>query len=193
MKGRKKRNIVLASASPRRKALLEQIGIDHTVRESIFDERVVPYEGDPHAYTKELSYGKAFAVAETIKSGLVIGADTVVVLGNEILGKPGTKREAKRMLERLSGVCHRVVTGFTIFDASNGLYVSESCETRVCMRDLSADEIDAYVRTGEPLDKAGGYGIQERGAAFVVSIEGDHGTVVGLPLSAFMVALRRFE
>ena len=185
------RRIVLASASPRRKQLLEQIGLRFEVEPSDYEEDIAP-GSEPHEMAKKLSLGKARAAARKHRKALIIAADTFVVFGDRILGKPHSNAEAREMLRALNGQAHSVISGFTILDAETGQVVSRSVETRVHMKKLTLREIDGYVRSKEPLDKAGGYAIQGRGAVLVERIEGDYFNVVGLPLSALADALREF-
>ena len=185
------KRIVLASASPRRKELLEQIGLRFEVEPSDYEEDIAP-GSEPHEMAKKLSLGKARAAALKHRKALIIAADTFVVFGDRILGKPRTNAEAREMLRALNGQAHSVISGFTILDTETGKVVSRSVETRVHMRKLTLREIDSYIRTEEPLDKAGGYAIQGRGAVLVESIEGDYFNVVGLPLRALADALREF-
>lgn len=185
------KKIVLASASPRRKELLEQIGLQFEVEPSDYDEEIVA-GSEPHEMARRLSLGKARAAARKHRNALIIAADTFVVFGDRILGKPRTDAEAREMLRALSGQAHSVITGFTILDVETGKVVSRSVETRVHMRTMTLKEIENYVRSKEPLDKAGGYAIQEWGAVLVERIEGDYCNVVGLPLSALAESLREF-
>jgi septum formation protein len=185
------KRIVLASASPRRKELLEQIGLRFEVEPSDYEEDIAP-GSEPHEMAKKLSLGKARAAALKHRKALIIAADTFVVFGDRILGKPRTNAEAREMLRALNGQAHSVISGFTILDTETGKVVSRSVETRVHMRKLTLRDIDGYVRSKEPLDKAGGYAIQGRGAVLVERIEGDYFNVVGLPLSALADALREF-
>ena len=185
------RRIVLASASPRRKQLLEQIGLRFEVEPSDYEEDIAS-GSEPHEMAKRLSLGKARAAARKHRKALIIAADTFVVFGDRILGKPHSNAEAREMLRALNGQAHSVISGFTILDTETGKVVSWSVETRVHMRKLTLRDIDGYVRSKEPLDKAGGYAIQGRGAVLVERIEGDYFNVVGLPLSALADALREF-
>ncbi len=185
------RRIVLASASPRRKELLELLGLRFEVEPSNYDEETVS-GSEPHEMVRELSLGKARAAAAKHRDAFIIGADTIVVLGNKVMGKPHTASEAKKMLHTLNGKVHAVITGFTILDTETGKVLSRSVETKVHIRKLTPEEIDNYVRTKEPLDKAGGYAIQGLGAVLVERIEGDYFNVVGLPLSALAEGLKEF-
>ena len=175
--------VVLASASPRRLDLLRQIGIEPFVEPADVDETLD--DGvDVAAAVAGLAAAKARAVAARHQGEpvLVLGADTLVVLDGQPLGKPSDEPEARDMLRRLSGREHQVMTGVAIIDAATGNDVGGVETTIVRFRDLESDEIDAYVATGEPLDKAGAYGIQGGAAAFVAGLTGDHSNVVGLPL-----------
>jgi septum formation protein len=185
------KRIILASASPRRKELLEQIGLRFEVEPSDYGEEIVA-GSEPHEMAKKLSLGKARAAARKHRKALIIAADTLVVLGDRVFGKPHTNAQAREMLRTLNGKTHSVITGFTILDTETGKVLSRSVETRVHMRKQTLKEIDSYVRSKEPLDKAGGYAIQGLGAILVESIEGDFSNVVGLPLSALAEALEEF-
>lgn len=174
--------IVLASASPRRSMLLEQLGIEFAVIPSLkseeLDEEMAPQELAVH-----LAYQKAWEVAQGLEEDcLILGADTIVVLGENILGKPQNPGQAKEMLSRLSGQVHEVMTGIVLL-SNKGRSVKTHCEiTKVHMRKIELPEILSYIATEEPLDKAGAYGIQGKGAIFVEKIEGCYFNVVGLPL-----------
>ena len=171
--------VILASQSPRRRELLNLIGMRHDVRPADIDETVLPGE-EPAPHAERLARGKALAVAHTDPHAITIGSDTIVVVDDAILGKPADEDEARRMLRRLSGREHQV---FTAVAVAHGERVVSSVEVvRVRFRDLTDAEIDAYVATGEPLDKAGAYGIQGYGATIVESIEGDYFAVMGLAL-----------
>lgn len=174
--------IILASNSPRRKELLRQIGLDFRVDPADVDESVLPGES-PEGYAVRVALDKARAAAARAGTGIVIAADTIVVLNEEILGKPAGPGDAERMLKLLSGNVHRVITGLAVMDAATGKALTRASITRVWFRSLTLPEIISYVATGEPLDKAGAYGIQERGALLVDKIEGCYFNVVGLPLS----------
>lgn len=181
--------IVLASQSPRRAALLRQLGIPFDVIHNEVDETLPPGT-DPREAVVRLAKAKAESVAAHLKRGLVIGADTVVVHQGHILGKPHDAADAVQMLRRLSGDTHQVYTGFSLVQVGQGS-VEDVEVTAVTFRDLSDWEIEDYVATGAPLDKAGAYGIQERASIFVSAIEGDYANVVGFPLTRFVLAWRR--
>ncbi|MBC7347550.1 MAG: septum formation inhibitor Maf [Clostridia bacterium] len=174
--------IYLASASPRRRALLRQVGLPFTTVPSRVREEGWP-GGTPADGVRFLALAKAREVASRVLYGLVIGADTVVVLGDEVLGKPSGPTEAHEMLARLSGATHRVLTGLAVVEAASGESLVAHEETAVTFRRLSEAEIASYVASGEPLDKAGAYGVQGLGAVLVERIEGCYYNVVGLPLA----------
>ncbi len=186
-------DLVLASASPRRRQLLAQIGLTFRVRESDVDERpLLSAAGDPEWLTRGLALAKAMAVGRHETDALVLAADTVVVLDGEILGKPRDAVEAQAMLSRLQGRTHRVVTGVAVLDAATGRSRTAAEETRVTLRALTPEEIAAYVAGGEPLDKAGAYAVQGLGAVLVTRIEGCFYNVVGLPLALTVDLLQDF-
>lgn len=183
--------VILASNSPRRKELLRQIGLEFSVDPADVDERVLPDE-PPEQYAVRVALDKARVAAVRARAGLIIAADTIVVLDGEILGKPADAEDATRMLTKLSGRAHTVITGLAIKDASTGKELTRASSTRVWFRAITQREIAAYVSTGEPLDKAGAYGIQQRGALLVDKIEGCYFNVVGLPLSLLGELLQAF-
>lgn len=171
--------LVLASGSPRRRAFLEQLGLTFTVTPAELDERV--HQGElPAAYVERLAREKAQAVAARHPGARVLAADTTVVLEEEILGKPADGAEALAMLRRLSGRTHRVLTGVALAGETLRARV---VETRVVFREASEAELSWYVASGEPLDKAGAYGLQGIGGFLVRRIEGSHSNVIGLPLA----------
>lgn len=183
------RKIILASASPRRKELLEKVGLKFEVEPGDCEE-IVATGLEAHEVVRRLSREKAESVARKHRNAVIIAADTVVLIGDKILGKPHNRNEAKKMLRTLSGKSHAVITGFTIIDTDKKKVLSKSVETKVYIRKLNPKEIDAYVKSGEPLDKAGGYAIQGLGSVIVEKIEGDYFNVVGLPLSALSESLK---
>jgi septum formation protein len=174
--------IILASNSPRRKELLRQIGLDFSSDPADVDERMLADE-TPESYAIRVALDKARVAAGRAKSGIVIGADTIVVLDDTVFGKPVDAQDAERMLLQLSRRMHRVITGLAVMDVATGRALTRASITRVWFRNLTRDEITAYVKSGEPLDKAGAYGIQEKDALLVERIEGCYFNVVGLPLS----------
>jgi septum formation protein len=183
------KRIILASESPRRKELLENIGIKFVVEAAAIDESVFN-SLDGRKMALELSRRKAGVVAAHHRSAIVIAADTVVILGDRVMGKPRDRHEAKQMLRALSGKPHIVVTAFTIIDTGTKKTVTDFAETTVYVKPLRSEDIDAYVRTGEPLGKAGAYAIQGIGSVIVEKIEGDYFNVVGLPLSKLADSLK---
>ena len=185
------KRIILASASPRRKELLEQLGLHFDVEPSYCQEKVDDQQ-EPLELAKLLSLRKAKAVGNKNVGAIIIAADTFVVLGERIIGKPNSLAEAKEILTELNGRSHSVITGFTIMDTINRKIVSQSVETKVYLKDLSLEEIDAYVDTQESIGKAGAYAIQGLGAAIIDRIEGDYFNVMGLPVDAIVNALKKF-
>ena len=185
------KRIILASASPRRKELLEKIGLKFEVDASNCVEEVDPAL-EPDELTRRISLTKAKSVAPRYKDALIIAADTIGVIGKKLLGKPQTVDEARKMLAQISGKSHEVITGFTVLDTTTNKVFSGTVNTKVYIKKLTTQEIDAYVQTGEPMDKAGAYGIQGLGAVIVEKIEGDYYNVVGLPLSALAEVLKEF-
>ena len=186
------RRIILASQSPRRIRLLKQIGLNPEVIPSSVEEAFDP-SLTPDQNARKLALAKADHVGRLIADGIVIGADTIVVLGDVLLGKPANRVEAKQMLRQLSGQEHTVITAFSLLDLPGGRHQCESEKTRVTFRNLPDEEIDRYVAGGSPMDKAGAYGIQDDyGAVFVSRIEGCFYNVVGFPLSKFYTTLQEF-
>lgn len=180
------RDIVLASASPRRAKLLRQIGLQFSVIPAHLDENHIQENiASPKNVALTLSVKKVEAVAKDLSNGFIIGADTVVSLQNKILDKPANEDEAVQVLSRLSGNVHHVITGVTLLLLPENKQITFSETTRVQFRKLSKAEIQVYIATGEPWDKAGAYGIQGEGALLVHSIDGDYNNVVGFPLTSF--------
>ncbi|MBN2201704.1 septum formation protein Maf [bacterium] len=182
--------LILASRSPRRAELLRRMGFIFDVMEPDIEENV-PERGDPRTLVSALSAGKAEAVLNAVRDGWIVGADTVVVLDGAILEKPASPGHAAEMLSRLSGRTHEVFTGFTLIQALSGRRCSDTERTAVTFRSLDKWEIDDYVSSGAPMDKAGAYGIQDRSGLFVDRIEGCFYNVVGFPLTRFYEALKR--
>ena len=188
--------IILASGSPRRRQLLTLAGIPHEVIVSDVDETI---EGTPDFQVRELALRKANAVLSLVSpdsEAILIAADTLVYIGGEVLGKPCDSAEAFEMLKKLQGKPHKVYTGVALLNTSKQKPAHPSSEifvdsTTVHFRQLSDAEIHAYIATGEPFDKAGAYGVQERGAVLVDRVEGDFYTVVGLPISKVCAALTK--
>ena len=176
--------IILASASPRRQELLGLMGLRFRVIPSAFDEStVIPWPPDEHVL--QSSKGKASDIAASVSDGVIIGADTIVVVDDQILGKPKDKDNARRMLKLLSGRFHYVYTGLCVIERigeRTERTLSDYVRTEVRFGELTDEIIDAYIATGEPMDKAGAYGIQERGSVLIEGITGDYFNVVGLPV-----------
>ena len=183
--------IILASTSPRRKEILAKTGLKFSIEPSDYEEDMT-LSLPPLSLAKTLAEEKAKAVAKKYQEGIIIGADTIVALGDKVLGKPKSKAEAKEMLRLLSGQTNAVITGFAIIDASTGKMVSDAISTDDSITQLSDETIDAYVESGEPLDKAGAYAIQGLGAVIVEKIDGDFFTVMGLPLFRVVQELKKF-
>ena len=186
--------LILASASPRRRELLSHLGISFDVLPADVDEAPIAGES-PLALALRLSRSKAVTLSHKYPDAAVIGADTVVAVsgtgGMEILGKPADATDAAKMLGKLSGKKHVVVTGFSIVCGAPAIDVAQAVSTDVFFRAMSDDEIADYVATGEPLDKAGAYGIQGAGGIFVESITGSYSNVVGLPMCELYLALKK--
>jgi septum formation protein len=180
--------IILASQSPRRRELLSLIGIPHDVRPADLDESLLPGE-EPVPHAERLARSKAEVIAAREPGAIVIGADTIVVLDGEILGKPATPSEAHATLRKLSGRTHTVHTAVAV--ARNGLTVSGVESVEVTFRPLSDAQIEAYTTTGEPMDKAGAYGIQGYGAVIVERVHGDYFAVMGLALGRLVGLLEQ--
>ena len=177
--------VILASASPRRRELLDLVGIDHEVRPANIDESYLPGE-TPREHAERLAREKAIALE--IPDAVTIGSDTIVVLGGDVLGKPRDRDHASEMLRRLSGRSHVVMTGVAV--KWNGVLLSGLEEVDVTFRPLDDEEIDRYIATGEPMDKAGAYGIQGFGATIVERVDGDYFAVMGLALNLLVRLLR---
>lgn len=176
------REVILASQSPRRRELLGRFLDSFTVLTDDTEEIRIAGEA-PEKTVQRLAMEKVHHVAERAeRDALIIGADTVVVLENKVLGKPADEQEAAAMLSMLSGRCHSVLTGIAVLDTRSGDCVGDYAETKVRFRQLTKTDIDRYIASKEPMDKAGAYGIQELGALFVEGIDGDYFNVVGLPL-----------
>jgi septum formation protein len=188
---RETKEIILASASPRRKELLELICLQFKVDPGDYKEDM-NLKLSPHELARALSLEKAKSVAGKYNNAIIIAADTFVIIRGQTLGKPHTEEEARRMLVLLDGSTHSVITGFTILDTDTGKKISRSVETKVTFKKLTEKEIDAYVKTKEPLDKAGAYAIQGLGSILVKRIEGDYFNVIGLPLCPLVECLREF-
>ncbi|NLK87274.1 MAG: septum formation inhibitor Maf [Clostridiaceae bacterium] len=183
--------IVLASSSPRRRELLTQAGIPFIVAPGDVDEEKADISGTPGRKAEQLAYMKALDVARS-KSGIILGADTIVVCDDEIFGKPADAESARRMLRALSGREHLVITGIALIDTSTGRASTGYETTKVRFSVMSDKEIEAYIVSGEPFGKAGAYAIQGRAALFVESLDGCYFNVVGLPLRRLYCLLQDF-
>lgn len=186
------REIILASASPRRRELLSGLGLSFKVHPSDVEETVEELPDDPKERVHLLAKRKARSVADHYSQGLVLGVDTVVALPGRILEKPIDARAAANMLRELSGGWHAVYSGLTLIDIESDRELSKTVCTDVHFLPLDEQTIEAYVATGEPLDKAGAYGIQGRAAVFIDEIRGDYYNVVGLPLAVLAGMFRNF-
>lgn len=179
----KKYKIVLASKSPRRAKLLKQVNLTYKILTAEIDESIRKNE-KPVAAVKRLAAEKLEAVLPLLKEGIIITADTIVVLNNKIIGKPKDEKDAEKILKTLSGKTHFVYTGFSVYNMYNSKKVTRYEKTAVTFRELTIKEIREYIQTGSPMDKAGAYGIQDDfGAVFVKKINGCYYNVVGLPLT----------
>ncbi len=183
-------DIVLASASPRRADLLESAGIRARTCPSSVDETYLPGE-TPEGHALRLASAKAREVSAKCSGRFFIGADTIVVIDGEIMGKPVDSADAERMLRKLSDSSHAVITAYTVLDTETGQEISEAVTTLVYFRQLRDEEIHAYIASGCPFDKAGAYAIQGAAAQMIRKIEGSYTNVVGLPLCEIVEALRK--
>jgi len=186
------RRLVLASKSPRRLQLLKQIGLHPEVIPSKINENKITDSSIINLIQK-LAEAKGRSIAEKVEDGIIISADTAVVLRDRVLGKPASRDEAIGMLKELSGNMHSVLTAFYILSIPSSFSITEYEQTKVFFRTLSDGEIISYVDEEKPLDKAGAYGIQDSGALFVQKIEGCYNNVMGFPLSRFYAALTNPE
>lgn len=186
------KKIILASGSPRRQELLRQVGLEFEVIKSDYQEEM-DKELPPQKLVEYLSAKKAEDVLDKCGDGLVVAADTVVDFSGKILGKPHTVEKARETLRAISGQKITVITGYTIVDKATGEKLSRSVATDVYVKELTDEEIAGYVATGEPLDKAGAFAIQGKGAAIVSRIEGDYHNIMGLPLSSLLDDLQKFN
>jgi septum formation protein len=185
-------SLILASKSPRRYELLKQVGLDFDVIPSEIEEDFIPGE-PPDQHVIRLAKEKALEVGRRYPDRWVIAADTIVYADGAILGKPGNRDEALRMLRALSGQEHWVLTGFSVHHLSKGKGEAEAVQTAVKVKPLSPMEMEWYIQTGEPFDKAGGYAIQGVGSFMIESIRGSYTNVVGLPLCELIQMLTRLR
>lgn len=186
------KKLILASASPRRKDLLKSINLDFDIIPSNIEEDI---KEKPFSYSliENLALEKAQDVVKKIKEkAIIIGSDTVVVINNKILGKPKDKIDAKNMLKELSGQAHEVISAIAIIDTDTQKKLCSSVKSKVIFRDVSEKEIENYINTGEPMDKAGSYGIQGQASVFVKSIEGCYNNIVGISTYKLAEMLKEF-
>ena len=187
------KRMILASGSPRRKELLQTLEVPFEVLVSDTEEVIT--KNEPAEVTKELSYQKAMAVAGQVEEGIIIGADTVISIDGKILGKPADKEEAREMIYKLQGKSHMVYTGVTVIAKSDDMVSASSFAegTKVNVAPMTENQIEAYISTEEPYDKAGAYGIQGLFGKFIEGIEGDYFNVVGLPVHRLYEELKKFD
>jgi len=184
------RKIILASTSPRRKRLLKQLGLDFTIVPSHVIEIMNP-RFQPQRQAEELSLQKAQAVADKFDDAIIIGSDTLIAFGDEVIGKPKDEKQAKMLLKKFSGHTHKIITGLTIIDTAQKKTITKSVETTVTFRTLYPNEIASYIQKAKPFDKAGAYALQDLGAVFIEKIEGDYFSAVGLPLFLLAKELKK--
>lgn len=184
------RKIILGSGSPRRKEILVLTGLSFDVQTSDYEEEL-DKDLPPSELVAYLGQKKAEDVARHFDDAIVIGSDTMCEYRGKMLGKPHTDDRAREMLKILAGEQHRVLTGYTIIDTQNQEMITRTIETKVTFREISDEEIDTYVKTGESLDKAGAYGMQGKGALLVKKIEGDYFNIIGLPISSLWQDLQK--
>lgn len=185
------RKIILASASKHRRAIFKKLGVPFTVAQSNYTEDLT-LRMAPRQLAMHLALKKAESVARKHKDAIVIGADTIAVLGKRVIGKPASLKDAARTLRLLSGKLHHAITGVAIIDTREGIVRTRAAITKVYFRKLTREEIYRYVKTGEPLGKAGAYGIQDTGNILVEKINGDFYNVAGLPMALLLRELREF-
>lgn len=188
-----KRPLILASTSPRRKMLCAQLGRTFTVEAPMLDEEHLDPSLDLPTALEKLALAKARSLEKQAPKALVLGADTIVCKDGVVLGKPADAKEASRMLHALSGDSHEVITAVALCCGETGRFMTDHAVSRVRFRVLTDEEISAYIASGEPLDKAGAYGIQGEGGKFVAALEGEFDNVVGLPLNLVRQMLARWE
>lgn len=184
-------NIILASASPRRKEILENTNVKFKIMASSIEELTLEGES-PCKMVMRLAFEKGIDIAFRQKSDLVISADTIVVLDNTVLGKPKDEIEARKMITSLSGRTHQVITGISLINLDNNKKIIDYVISNVKFKNLSEEDINDYIRTKESLDKAGAYGIQGYGALLVEEIQGDYFNIVGLPISRLSDLLKKY-
>ena len=179
--------MILASKSPRRKEILENIGFNLVIKSEDIEE--VSDKIEVVEKIKDIAYKKVEAVAKKYPNEYVVGADTIVEVDGDIIGKPKDEEEAKKILQRLSNRSHNVITAFSFINKFKDICIKDVAITKVYFKDLSPEMIEWYIASKEPMDKAGAYGIQDKGSIFVEKIEGDFFTVMGFPVERFMERL----
>jgi len=184
-------SLILASASPRRQELLRSVGLKFKIIPAHINENGLAGEG-PRQHVKRLAREKAMVIAKKYPEAWVLGADTIVVIDGIVLGKPENKTQARKMLQKLSGREHKVFTGFTIAHVAAEIYRTKVIQSAVQFKTISPKEMDWYVASDEPYDKAGGYAVQGQGACFIKSIRGSYTNVIGLPLCEVLEELKSF-
>ena len=193
-KNKQEKTIVFATSSPRRKQMLHQFGLDFRFVDPIGDERIKHGNESPLEYVQSLATQKARSVFDAVpKNAIIFAADTVVVLGDRVIGKPINRTEAEETLKNLSGSHHQVITAICVFDMAKDVYLEEAVTTKVHMRDYGDGEMRSYVETGDPMDKAGSYAIQNDFFNPVEAIEGCYFSVVGLPICKLLKILTQLK
>lgn len=187
------KKIILASTSPRRKDILHQIGLDFDIIPSSYEEDM-SLSKTPEDLVQYLAEqkGKVVAQQQNTTAAVIISSDTIVAIDGNILGKPQSREEAKNMLRLISNRTHDVYSGVCVIDTETNDQTVFYSSAKITMRELSEEEIEAYIETGEPMDKAGAYGIQGMGGMFIQSIEGDYYAIVGLPIEQLVLVLRQY-
>lgn len=181
--------MILASKSPRRKEILEKIGFNIKI---LVEEVIEESEQDKiEEKIKEISYKKVIEIAKKNPNEYIVGADTVVVIENEILGKPKDREDAKKMIKKLSGKRHEVITAFSFLNLEKNIKITECVKSEVIFKDITCEELDWYLSTNDYKDKAGGYGIQGKAAIFIEKINGDYYSIMGFPLEKFIDCLKK--
>ena len=186
------RKIILASTSPRRKELLTKTGLTFDIVSSNYEEDMT-LDFPPEELVIHLSKGKAEDVAKKYQDAIVIGADTIVAHNGKVYGKPHTSEKAKETLKKFTGEKNNIITGFTVIDTKTGRSFSKAVSSTVYFKNYTEKDIDDYVATGEPLDKAGAYAVQGLGKELIEKIEGDYSCILGLPIDDIMKVLKEFN
>ena len=181
--------MILASKSPRRKEILENIGFNLKIKSEDIEE--ISFKENITEKIKEIAYKKTEVVAQKYPTEYVVGADTIVEIDGKIIGKPKDKKEAFKTLKELSGRSHNVITAYALINKDKNICINEYSLTKVYFKKLDDATINWYIDSGEPMDKAGAYGIQEKGSIFVEKIEGDFFTVMGFPINKFIDSLTK--